>query len=277
MVAAHRGFHTDVPENSIASIEKAIQNDIDIVEIDVRISKNGIPVIMHDEEIDRTTTGSGNVEDYTVTELKQFNLLHNGDQTTQKIPTLAEMLVMGKGEILFDLDIKTEQIEKIIRVVEETHAANSVFFFDSDWAVLEQVREAHPDWNIMPRTYNMEQAKEAYERFKPWAVHVDPSFATPELADYLHERGVHVWINALGEVDEELSNGNTAPLHNLLESGSNIIQTDLPSGVKEFFENPSPTGKVEIRHLIDSNYSENRLLKDYYFICEGNPINHTSV
>lgn len=231
-MAAHRGAHIEVPENSVASIREAIKHDIDIVEIDIRISKDGIPVLMHDDKVDRTTTGKGDVKDFELSELKQLQLLHDGQKTEQSVPTLAEVLDVGKDRILFDLDIKTLQIEKIIEVIEDTKAYNSVFFFDSDWTVLEKVKAVHPDWKIMPRAYNEQEAKEAYEKFKPWAIHVDPSFASAELADYFHNREVHVWINALGDVDEDLSDQNLASFKKLMSTNSNIIQTDYPRKIK---------------------------------------------
>lgn len=232
MVAAHRGAHSDVPENSVASIQEAIKHDIEIVEIDIRISKDGIPVLMHDDKVDRTTTGKGDVEDFELSQLKQLQLLHNGKKTEQSVPTLAEVLEIGKDKILFDLDLKTSQIEKVMDVVEDIKAQNSVFFFDSDWKILEKVKAAHPDWKIMPRAYNEQEAIEAFRKFKPWAIHVDPSFASAELADYFHSRGVHVWINALGDVDEDLSNENLASFKKLMSTNSNIIQTDYPRKIK---------------------------------------------
>ncbi len=236
LVAAHRGFHVDVPENSIASIEKAIHHSIDIVEVDIRISMDGIPVLMHDDTVDRTTNGSGEVAKFKLNELKELYLLHQGEVTNHRVPTLEEALRAAKGKIIFDLDLKTTQVEKIIAVVEETGSHESVVFFDSDWEVLEKVYQAHPNWNLMPRSYNENQAKEAYERFKPWAVHVDPSFATPELSQYLRERGSHVWINALGDVDSTLSTGSTYLLEDLINTQGNIIQTDLPLTVKQYLE-----------------------------------------
>lgn len=233
LVTAHRGLHVDVPENSIASIQQTIENNIDIIEVDVRISKDGIPVLMHDETVDRTTNRTGPVASFTKDELKKMRLLYKGKETEYQILTFEEALNYGKGKILFDIDIKTEQIGKIIQVVEKTNASASVFFFDSDWDVLEKVYAAHPDWKIMPRSYNKKEALEAYEKFKPWAIHVDPSFATPELSDLLHSKGVRVWINSLGEVDDDLRLGKEDSFYELLKTRADIIQTDLPVEVKK--------------------------------------------
>lgn len=236
LVAAHRGFHTEVPENSIESIKRSIHHNIDIIEVDIRISEDGIPILMHDDTVDRTTNGVGEVTSLELEKLKELRLLHQGEPTNYTIPTLEEALITGMGKILFDLDLKTLQVEIIMDVVEKTGAHDSVIFFDSDWDVLDKVHKAHPDWKIMPRSYTIEEAKEAYERYKPWAVHVDPSFATPELSDYLRKKGAHVWINALGDVDRALDTGNVEPFEELLKTQSNIIQTDLPVTIKQKIE-----------------------------------------
>lgn len=245
LVAAHRGNHTDAPENSIPSITHAIAQDIDIVEIDVRVSKDGVPVLMHDEEVDRTTTGSGEVEAMAYQELARLYLLQDGKQTDHRIPTLKKALNAGKGKVIFDLDLKTAEMNKVIEVVEQTGSWKSVVFFDSDWKTLEQVRRAHPTWYVMPRAYNEEEAKKAYRKFKPWAIHVDLSFASPELSAYLHQRGIHVWINALGDVDDEIWKGNTNPLQQLLETKSSIIQTDRPLEIKQLVSHSKDTFSIK--------------------------------
>src|SRR5690625_161134 len=237
LVTAHRDTHDSAPENSLTAIRHSIRDKIDIVEIDVKRTRDNQLVLMHDRTVDRTTTGSGEVEEMDWAELKEFYLLHDGKPTKERIPTFREALELGKGKVVFDLDLKTERIDLIMQVVEETGAAESVIFFDSDWSVLEQVQEKHPDWYLMPRAYDVEMAKEAYEKFKPWAIHVDPSFASAELSEYFHERGVYVWINALGKVDEAIGKGDIQPFLKLLETNPSIIQTDHPLKLKQLTAN----------------------------------------
>lgn len=236
MVAAHRGSHITVPENSFEAIRQSIRDDIDIVEIDVRRTADDSLVLMHDGTVDRTTTGSGRIEELQWDEVKELFLLHEGKPTLERIPLFREALMFGKGKILFDLDLKTEKIELIMNVVEDTDASKSVFFFDSDWKVLEKVQQKHPDWNLMPRAYDEAMAKEAYNKFKPWAIHVDPSFASPELSDYFHNLGVYVWINALGQIDESLRLSDFTALDKLFKTKPSIIQTDLPQQIKQYVE-----------------------------------------
>ncbi|HEX5171195.1 MAG TPA: glycerophosphodiester phosphodiesterase family protein, partial [Cyclobacteriaceae bacterium] len=110
MVAAHRGAHSRYPENSLAAIEEAIRLGVDIAEIDVKVSKDGIPFLMHDRTMDRTTTGKGDPEEFTWDELQRFNIVDKGKITTLKIPSLEQILNAAKGKILIDLDLKTDRI-----------------------------------------------------------------------------------------------------------------------------------------------------------------------
>src|SRR5690554_1673670 len=86
LVVAHRGAHTEVPENSLASIDKAVEAGAHIVELDVRRTQDGVFVIMHDRTLDRTTTGSGEVANHTYAELQSLRLLYHGDPTEHPIP-----------------------------------------------------------------------------------------------------------------------------------------------------------------------------------------------
>ena len=107
VISGHRGGMLDgYPENCIESFEKTLSYMESFFEIDPRLTKDGIIVLMHDETIDRTTTGKGKVSDYTYAELQQFNLVdRNGNVTAFKIPTLKECLEWSKGKTILNLDI----------------------------------------------------------------------------------------------------------------------------------------------------------------------------
>ena len=74
MVAAHRGAHKVHVENSISAIKQAIDMGVEIIEVDVKVTKDNIPVLNNDRKINRTTNGTGNPEEYTWNELQKFKL-----------------------------------------------------------------------------------------------------------------------------------------------------------------------------------------------------------
>ncbi len=232
LVASHRAVHHQLPENSVPAISEAIRLGVDIVEIDVKVSKDGIPMLMHDGKVDRTTTGKGNLETQTFEELRKLRLVSNGKVTEETIPTLEEALQMAKGRIMVDLDLKTEQIDKVIEVVKKLGAEDFVFFFDSDYEILAKVDAASKNYMLMPRAYSQAMADSALTRFKPEVIHIDSKFYTAEVTSLIRGKGARIWINALGVPDEEIRKGNVREtLQNLTKQGANIIQTDEPEKI----------------------------------------------
>ena len=105
IVVAHRGDWRNAPENSLQAIQNCIDMGVDMIEIDVRMTRDSVLVLMHDETIDRTTTGSGAVQDFTYDSLQTF-FLRDGlrHATPHKVPTLEEALMVSKDKILVNLD-----------------------------------------------------------------------------------------------------------------------------------------------------------------------------
>lgn len=241
LVAAHRGAHKLFPENSLAAIEQAIKLGVDIVEIDIRLSRDGVPVLMHDQSVDRTTNGKGKVEDLTLGELKQLYLIDRAGTTTHKVPTLKEALELAQSKIMVDLDLKTDKVEPIMNVVKDTDTFREVFFFDSDYRVLQKVRDTDKRFTLMPRAYSYAQTEDALKTFNPPVIHIDPSFYTQEVVALAKGQNARIWINALGDVDRKLLSQEAwkSALFDLLKHGASIVQTDEPEAVLAYLRRQS--------------------------------------
>lgn len=98
---AHRGYSGKFDENTMLAFKKAIEYKADGIETDVQLSKDNVPVIIHDETLDRTTDGKGYVKDYTLDELKIFRT-----KSGEEIPTLKELL-----ELVVESDLKVLNLE----------------------------------------------------------------------------------------------------------------------------------------------------------------------
>jgi len=229
MVAAHRAAHNNFPENSLPAIQEAIDIGVDIVELDVKVTKDGVPVLMHDGTINRTTTGTGKLADYSLEELHKFRLVHQGHTTDHLIPTFLEALKLVKGKVLVDIDIKTDQLDPIITIIKKMECENQIFWFDNDYEALEYVQSVDNDFMLMPRAYSYEMADSAIVRFHPEAVHIDFSFYTADVTDLIISNQARVWINALGLYDLAFgTEKEEEALNKLLKFRANIIQTDQP-------------------------------------------------
>lgn len=124
-IAAHRGQWRDFPENSIPGFLAAIRDGADILETDIRQTKDGHLVLMHDPSVDRTTNGTGNVADMTLDEIKGLRLrqsLGNGPSpiTAYQVPTLGELLDAVEGEnVLINLDKGWDYREQMYQLLSE--------------------------------------------------------------------------------------------------------------------------------------------------------------
>lgn len=104
-VAAHRADYVYAPENSIQALENAIYFGADMIETDVRLTKDGHVIMMHDYTVDRMTTGTGRVSDLTLSEIKKLHLKTNwGGSTKFQVPTLEEFIQVAKGKVCLYLD-----------------------------------------------------------------------------------------------------------------------------------------------------------------------------
>lgn len=127
MVVAHRGDWRHAPENSLQAIKNCIKMGVDMVEIDVRETKDGELVLMHDVTIDRTTTGSGRVEEWTLDSLKSLRLVDGLNvPTDHQIPTLEEALLVSKDKILINLDKSYNIFDKCFAVAEKTGTLSQI-------------------------------------------------------------------------------------------------------------------------------------------------------
>ena len=127
MVVAHRGDWRYAMENSLPAIENAIKMGVDIVEIDVQRTKDGHIILMHDQTLDRTTTGKGRVDEWTLDSIKTLNL-RNGCaiRTKEIVPTLEEALLLGKDKILFNLDKADRYFDQVYEILERTGTTQQV-------------------------------------------------------------------------------------------------------------------------------------------------------
>jgi glycerophosphoryl diester phosphodiesterase len=113
-VIAHRGFSGAAPENTISAVSAAIDVGADMVEVDVTLSADGRIVVIHDEDLDRTTNGSGRVSGFTLGELQVLDAGGWFDPSFagERIPTLEEVFAVVKGRILINVEIKSEAVDR---------------------------------------------------------------------------------------------------------------------------------------------------------------------
>ncbi|MDH5816347.1 MAG: glycerophosphodiester phosphodiesterase family protein [Candidatus Nezhaarchaeota archaeon] len=114
-VIAHRGASAYEPENTLRAIRRALDLGADMVEVDVRATRDGHIVVIHDATVDRTTSGRGYVKDMTLEELKRLDA-----GLGERIPTLQEVISLVKGRAGLVIEIKVPGIEeKVLKIVND--------------------------------------------------------------------------------------------------------------------------------------------------------------
>jgi len=139
IIVAHRGCHRPAPqsrlgaapENSFAALDHCVALGVEVMETDVRRTRDGHLVMIHDETVDRTTDGHGKVADLTLDQIKALHLRQDlggaGQPVTgETVPTLAEMLVHARGRILLNLDVKDAIYGEVVAEVERAGLRDGV-------------------------------------------------------------------------------------------------------------------------------------------------------
>ncbi len=136
VVFAHRGAKKYAPENTLASFQKALEMGAQALELDVTLSKDGEVVVIHDDRVDRTTNGTGEVTNLTRAELKDLDAgaWFSEEFAGEQIPTLAEILELVQSKALINIEIKNagkrnaELVEKTVMLVKKTKRQESIIF-----------------------------------------------------------------------------------------------------------------------------------------------------
>jgi glycerophosphoryl diester phosphodiesterase len=110
-IVAHRGNSGPLTENTLVAISSAIDLGVNMVEVDVRLTRDGIPVLMHDDRVDDTTSGTGFVKDFTWEELRTLDVAtrRGTEFMDQSVPSLKDTLDVAVGRVALNLDVKVPE------------------------------------------------------------------------------------------------------------------------------------------------------------------------
>ncbi len=157
-VIAHRGASAHAPENTLAAFALAVEMQADMVELDVHLCKDGQLVVIHDATLDRTTSGSGNVAEHTLAQLRQLDAGGWFDRKfgRERIPTLSEALETVGGECGVNVEIKYASrypgiARAVVDALRETGRPPTDFIvsaFEHD--VLDEIKALSPQLPVAP-------------------------------------------------------------------------------------------------------------------------------
>ena len=255
-VISHRGDWRNTPENSIRAIQNCIDLGVNMVEIDIKKTKDNELILLHDKTLDRTTTGKGLPQDYTLAEIKQMRLRNGaGVATSHQIPTLEEAMIVAKGKIWVNIDKGYDYFDLVEKVLEKTGTTQQVLIkaglpyqkvVAENKAVLDKlffmpiIDMANPDAMTMVEEYIKNMQPKAFE-----VCFTQIDQALQNVLDRIQKSGSKVWINTLWPSLCARLNDDRAVEENqqdsiwgkVIEMGASFIQTDRPKELVNYLRN----------------------------------------
>jgi glycerophosphoryl diester phosphodiesterase len=157
VITSHRGAASFAPENTIASVQKALDMGVTRIEIDIRQTKDSVLVLLHDKKLKRTTGQKGKLKNLKFSETIGLNASSGFKSvyTSQQIPTLSEVLklVNGKSKLVLDLKVSGKSIEKkLIKLIDSCHAQS--------WCIIASMKD-----RPLKRIHKLEPLIELHKSF----------------------------------------------------------------------------------------------------------------
>ncbi|RKY50471.1 MAG: glycerophosphodiester phosphodiesterase [Candidatus Neomarinimicrobiota bacterium] len=232
LVSAHRGG--PVPgyaENAIRTFQRSADVGAAIIECDVRQSKDGYLVLMHDRTLNRTTTGSGNISDYTLEELKRLELVDEHKKPTgDKIPTLQEAFEWAREKAILHLDIK-EPVEPSL-IVSEIRKADALPFavvIVYNFERMMQYYHLEPElmMSVSAGSVKSVEMLQTYEiPMENLQIFVGVSEPDPQVYKMLHDENRYCILGTMHNLDHKALKEGSHVYMELFQNGADIISTD---------------------------------------------------
>lgn len=220
---AHRGASGHFPENTLCAFAAAIEAGAQMCELDVRMSRDGVLVVIHDETIDRTTDGAGAVDAMTLQEIQRFDAgIRYGEQFLhQRVPTLDEVFDLVDGRCDLNIELKAAGAEhKVPEVIRARRAAGTTLVSSFDWEALARIRYMAPDIRVgLLASEWPARLLGAATEMRADAINPDFEIVTEDLCIAAHDRGINVYT---WTVDDR------AVMRRLIAYGVDGIMTNFP-------------------------------------------------
>ncbi len=234
-IYGHRGAKGIYPENTLLSLKKAIEQGVDGLEIDVHLTKDGEVVVIHDETLERTTTGSGWIKDLTLAEIKQYSAgkrfahfeKYEKEWDNEQVPTLEEVLeLISPYQVELNIELKTYSVpyegieEKVLKIVDQHAKELKVNYSSFHLPTILRIKKLDSSANIalllndgvsLPHDYLEELDLEAF--------HLNKTILLPkvELFQQLLEFDKHLPIEVITYLNNRINEDYVDCLHGLYD------------------------------------------------------------
>ncbi len=213
LVAGHRGMMARYPENTLLSFEKALTLGVDMLEMDINITKDGIPIVIHDRSVDRTTNGKGAVRELSLKEIKALDagVKFGAQFSGLEVPTFGEFcqLMGNHRDVLLNVEIKDntkECVDLTIRTLNLHNLVENCVFTCFDADIVEHIhRDLHLPTQGFPdkRMANFKPGKDG-TRNHLTAVGIEMGLLTAEMVKEYEHLGILPWAYCPDDEDSAL-------------------------------------------------------------------------
>lgn len=193
---AHRGYPLKYPENTMLGFRKALELGYTHLELDVQLTKDGVPVVIHDPTVNRTTNGTGEVKSFTFEEIRRLDAGQG-----EAIPTLEEALLLAKDRMTVDIELKQTGLaypgleQKVIETVRHAGMEKQVFLTSFDHYSIERARTLDSDVELGLVIYGATPSVFPYlDQLRAKYVSVKHVFITPEFLEEARKRDIQLIV-----------------------------------------------------------------------------------
>lgn len=233
MISAHRGGGdiAGYPENCIESFDFLAKQMPVIIECDIEYTKDSVLIMMHDNSLNRTTTGTGKIIEQNWITFKDVKLKDNaGKLTNFQIPTLEKVLNWGRNKVIFTLDVKRNTpYRKVVQMVEKLKAEEYSVIITYDVNQAKEVYTLNPKLMISVTIRDLKE----YERYQNAGIPDENMIAfigtrepNKEFNDFLHKKGICTILGTLGNLDKMAITKGDKIYNDWVQNGADILSTD---------------------------------------------------
>ncbi|HEY9158853.1 glycerophosphodiester phosphodiesterase [Candidatus Binatus sp.] len=226
---AHRGASGTFPENTVSAFRAAIDAGADMCELDAQLSRDGAVVVIHDETVERTTDGKGEVAELTLEELKRLDAgakFKGGPFKGAQIPTLDEVFSVTSGKCGLNIELKAAGLEhQVAQIMQARNALADSIVSSFEWEYLKKLQQLH--FNIRVGLLAEEKPVELMMNAVAMRAHsINPRWdmVTSDLCKAAHERGLKLYT---WTVDAD------SRMRALIECGVDGIMTNHPERLRK--------------------------------------------
>lgn len=234
LISAHRGGpYPGYPENAIETFQYIADQMPAIIECDIQLTKDSVMVLMHDDDLRRTTTGRGKIGEMEYQELENLYLIDNdNNKTAYRIPTLEQALEWGKGKVIFTLDVKKNiPYDSVIAAIRRTNTEQSVVVITYSARQAQVLHKRAPDLMISASIKDEADLHELHRLGVPSdriVAFVGTSAPEKSLYGFLKNEGIRSILGTLGRLDAAAARQQDELYATWLKEGADILSTDRP-------------------------------------------------